>query len=120
MVQISDSPPTGKVITVSGSRFGTYRRGSQNPSAQSTRQAAEYKANAHFYISYCDIIDGVPLYENPSRLPPNPSNNSSLREGIPQVENTHLLWTEADVLRASFLYFTHRCGRGTEVFALLQ
>jgi hypothetical protein len=62
MVQISDSPPTGKAVTVSGSRFGSYRRGSQNPNSQSTRRAAEYKANAHFYISYCDMIDGVPLY----------------------------------------------------------
>ncbi|KAN0075113.1 hypothetical protein V8E54_007724 [Elaphomyces granulatus] len=40
----------------------------------------------------------INLAQNPSRLPPNPPNNSNLRESIPQVENTHLLCTEADVL----------------------
>ena len=49
----------------------------------------------------------INLAQNPDRLPPNPPNHSILRESIPQIERTHLLHTEADVLRAAFLYFVH-------------
>ncbi len=49
----------------------------------------------------------INLAQNPNRLPPNPPSHSRLRERIPQIESTHLIHTEADVLRATHLYLLH-------------
>lgn len=42
-----------------------------------------------------------------SKLPSSAPSTGTLRDRMPQLEMTHLLHTEADVLRASFLYLFH-------------
>lgn len=42
-----------------------------------------------------------------AKLPSSPPKTGTLHEQMPQLEQTHFLNTEADVLRASFLYLLH-------------
>ncbi|KAK2795043.1 hypothetical protein FQN50_009802 [Emmonsiellopsis sp. PD_5] len=42
-----------------------------------------------------------------SKLPTHPPSTGTLQQRMPQTENTHLLHTEGDVIRASLLYLLH-------------
>ncbi|MCJ1345599.1 hypothetical protein MMC31_003807 [Peltigera leucophlebia] len=42
-----------------------------------------------------------------AKLPSSPPKTGTLQDRMPQIEQTHFLNTEADVLRASFLYLLH-------------
>lgn len=42
-----------------------------------------------------------------AKLPSSPPKTGTLQERMPKLEQTHFLNTEADILRASFLYLVH-------------
>jgi hypothetical protein len=61
-VIISDSPPKAVTVSSSHRRFASYRA-SQGPSTAGPRRPdGPYRANIHFYLSFFDIISGVPQY----------------------------------------------------------
>ncbi|MCJ1260006.1 hypothetical protein MMC24_007846 [Lignoscripta atroalba] len=72
---------------------------SQHPRVQRMRPIAQLLGS--------DITIEALWTSDSAKLPTTQPTTGPLRDRIPQLERTHLLHTEADVLRASFLYLLH-------------